>query len=119
MKFLRWVIFIPVGFILMTILNILPQMIFLIKCESIITAIFLGGLLLSLFLVWIYAIILTPLFVCTKIAPKREVASILFGMLYSAYLFRVMIIDGHYGYNIIFMMFFWIGCYQAHTGAEG
>lgn len=114
-RFLRWVAFLPVGVVLVTILQALPTMVvnlavyLIVRWELKLN--FLTGLLavvmlclicpMILFYTWFPWLYKTPVLSCAIIAPNNKIASVIFGALFC-------IFQGWYLLSLFTEATFWI-----------
>lgn len=87
---IKWVVFLPLAFLLSGILQVLP----LIAVElargyqpeinflTILIAVFVVSIVGIFLIYWGRAVVMTPVFCCFVIAPKAEVAAVVFGALF-------------------------------------
>lgn len=92
-RVIRWLLFLPVGFILVSILASLPPMALALawgyKPEFsfliLIAAIFVVSIGGTIFCFWVGGVWMTPYLICRVIAPNNKVGSVIFGTLFCLY----------------------------------
>lgn len=89
-KFLRWIIFIPIGMILVSWLETLPPRVVIYAMSTkpefnyltLIIGIFVVSILGTIFFLWLFLICASVTLSCNVIAPNGKIASIIFGTVY-------------------------------------
>ena len=89
-RFIRWLVFLPIGGILVSILQALPPLAVLWAWEyklefnllTLLIGIFVVGFLGTIGSLWVVGLGMTPYLSCKVIAPNNKVGSVIFGTLF-------------------------------------
>ena len=130
MKIVRWILFLPIGWVLWLILYALPilavsitaswkpEFSFLILLIGLIVISFVGAFLG----LWLFALSFTPVLACRIIAPNNKIASVIYGTIFVPYAvatFIMMINNGTpwiiLGYFLFASVVFFYGIITAHA----
>ena len=127
-KLIRWLVFIPIGFVLGSILQSLPplgvELARRYKPEfnflTILIAIVVVSILGSVGWFWVLGVAATPVLACRVIAPNHRVGAVIFGTLFC--LFQAIYTLGLFGhaswifilYQLIFSTIFIVGIVIAY-----
>ncbi|MBU2574061.1 MAG: hypothetical protein KKH28_08310 [Elusimicrobia bacterium] len=116
-KSIRWLLFLPVGYILVYILQVVPPLVaamalhykpefnFLVLIIGIIAV----SLLCTLGSFWVMGVFMTPTLCCKIIAPNNKIGSVIFGTLFCLFQgFNILASFGlaHYWVSIIYQTVF-------------
>lgn len=101
---LRWIMFIPIGFILTATLQVIPSLVVgLVKVnmpestlQTIIAALIAVPILIVLGWAWCMGVLMTPHFSCGFIAPSNRAPTVIYGMLFCLFegTFLISILKG-------------------------
>ena len=128
-KFIRWLVFLPIGFVLGSVLQSIPPIVVAFAASYkpqfsflvLILALIVLSMLLTCIWLWGLAVFGTPYLSCRVIAPNHRVASVIFATLFI--FCELAFILGLIGrrepwilviYNIIFSAIFVGGCVVAY-----
>jgi len=110
---LRWIIFLPIGFVLTAVLQVIPpQILELVKANipestllTIVGAVLAVPILIILGWVWILGVLMTPYLNCGIIAPSNRAPAVIYGMLFCLFegIFLISILAG--GASSIFVIY--------------
>lgn len=110
---LRWILFLPIGFILAGTLQAMPPLVVgLVKANipestflAIVSTVILVPILIALSCVWFMSVLMTPYLNCGFIAPNNRIPAIIYGMLFCLFegIFLISIFAG--GTSWIFIVY--------------
>lgn len=115
-KLLRWMVFLPIAFIIIFILQDLPVRVFAWASETrpvlsfltIIIGLIVVSILGTFAWLWFLGMSLTPLLACGVVAPNSKIGAVIFGTLYclahGIYLLSVLQSNAHWIFSAYYLV---------------
>jgi len=129
-KILRWIVFLPIGFVAAAVLETIPLLAYRFASTfdlkltllTLVIGIIVASATFTLFMFWLMAVFLVPGIACQKVAPHAQIASVIFGTLFV--LFRgisLVSLWTHVGwgtitYKVVFSAILFAGIVVAYVG---
>jgi hypothetical protein len=116
-RFIRWLVFLPIGCVLVAILQALPPLAVRLasgykpefSCLVLLLAIVAAGMLIPICSMWFMGVWMTPYLSCRLIAPNHKVGSVIFGTLFCLFqgIFILTLFGGDYSWvEILYQILF-------------